>query len=97
MNDSFERNAKYSSHTCVKALARKLVPVGCVQLDLLAISTHQSVLLRVEGQVTSNGKGGDQLRGCHKGVCGRVAIVTRSKVAVVRGDDGVCLSCMTGN
>ena len=84
LHDIFEdENDKYSSQTCVKALARKLVPIGCIQLDLLAISTHQSVLLRVEGQVTSNGKGGDQLRGCDKGVCGRVAIVTRSKVTVV--------------
>lgn len=76
-------NKRYSSQTCVETLARKLVPIGCIQLDLLAISTHQGVLLRIEGQVTSNCKGGDQLRGCHKGVCGRVAIVTRSKVTVV--------------
>ena len=67
----------------LKALAGKLITIGSIQLDLLAISTHESVLLRVEGQVASNGKGCDQLWGCHKGMCGRIAIVTRSKVTVV--------------
>lgn len=79
--------------TRIKALAGKLITEGCVQLDLLAICAYEGVLLRVEGQVTSDGEGSDQLGGCDKGMGGRVAIITRSKVTVVRGNDGVCLSC----
>ena len=69
--------------TCIEALAGELIPKGCIQLDLLAISAYEGVLLRVEGEVASNGEGCHQLWGGDEGVCGWVAVVTSSKVAVV--------------
>lgn len=69
--------------TMLKALPRQLITIRCIQLDLLAIGAYEGVLLRVEGQVPSNGEGSDQLRGCDKGMGGGVAIVSCSKVTVV--------------
>ncbi len=79
--------------TGVKALGWELIASRGLELDLLAISTHQSVLFGVEGQVARNGVGCDQLGGRDKCVGGWVAVIACSKVAVVGCNDGVGLAC----
>lgn len=79
--------------TRVESSSWELHSRGRVQEDLLAVCAYQGVLLRIEGQVSGNGKGGDQLRRGDKGMGGRVGVIASGKVTVVGGDDGVGLSC----
>mmetsp|Transcript_17846 Transcript_17846/g.49936 ORF Transcript_17846/g.49936 Transcript_17846/m.49936 type:complete len:278 (+) Transcript_17846:639-1472(+) len=79
-------------HAGVKALGWELVSERALQHELRAVGGHESVLGGVEGEVASDGKGSDQLRGGDKAVGGRVAVVPGGKVAVEGGDDAVGLA-----
>ena len=72
--------------------ADSLGSVSYLEHDLRAISGHEGVLGGVEGQVTSDGKGGDELGGGDEAVGGGVAVVTGSEVAVEGGHDAVGLA-----
>jgi len=73
----------------IKATRRQLLAGRALELELLAVSTSQLVLQRVEGQVARNGEGGDDLGGGDEGMGSRVAVIPLGEVPVVGGDDGV--------
>ena len=58
------------------------------------ISSSELISLRVEVQPASDGQGRGHLRGGHKGVGGRVAVITWCEVAVVWGHNGVLVSLL---
>lgn len=78
----------------VVATRRKLVARGIVELEGLAIGTGEGVGQGVEGQVASEGHGGDDVGRSDEGVSGGISIVTAGEVAVVGGDDRVLLALL---
>lgn len=73
--------------TGIVAFWWQLITRGVGELEWLAVGTDEGVSERVEGEVTSEGKSGHDVRRSNEGVCGRVSIITASKVAVVGSDN----------
>ena len=71
----------------IVAARGKLLPRGIREFERLAVSTDESVGNRVEGQITSESHGSDDIGARHKGVGGRVRVITAGEVAVVRRDN----------
>lgn len=73
--------------TRVVATRGKLVTSGVGELEGLAIGSSKGVGEGVEGEVASEGHGGDNIGGGDKGMRGGVSVVTSGEVTVVGGDD----------
>ena len=75
--------------TGVVAARRELLTGGSQELELLAVSTLETVGHGVEGKATGEGHGGHEVGRGNESVSSRVGVVTTSEVTVVGGDDRV--------
>ena len=67
----------------VKATGGKLLASRVGEPERLAIGTSESICDGVEGEVSSESHGGDEIRGGDEGVSSGVSVVTASEVTVV--------------
>lgn len=83
--------------TRIVSSGRKLIARGVRELEGLAIGADKGIGDRVEGEVTSKGHGGHDVRRGDESMCSGVSIVATSEVTVVRGDDLAELEAFSNN
>lgn len=66
---------------------RKLISTGVGEFKGFAIRASQGVCKGIEGEATSKGHGGDDIRRGNEGVGRRVGIITSGEVAIVGCND----------
>lgn len=85
--DTISRRSLEGVLARVVATRGKFIARGVGEFEGLAVSSGKCVSERVEGQATSKGHSGDDIRGSNKGVGGGVGVVTTGEITVVGSDD----------